>query len=188
MRQFRCFLFVILLATGLLTSACGTTATQAPVLQTVVQTMPVEVTRNVEITRVVEITRDVVVTQVVQVPVTVTPALPTATPTYSYAGQQATLAVNLTPQVTPQAKFEGYTPIFIQNKTTDKLDVYLAGPDQFNLALWGGDLQKIWTREGNYEYIVSINGQEAYRGKFKITSADKYVWNLYKTKAVLQIP
>ena len=137
MRQFRCFIFVILLATGLLTSACGTTATQAPVLQTVVQTVPVEVTRNVEVTRMVEITRDVVVTQVVELPVTVTPALPSVTPTYSNAQAQATLAVNITPQVTPQEKYQGYTPIFIQNKTTDKMDVYLAGPDEFNLVLMG---------------------------------------------------
>jgi hypothetical protein len=188
MRHFRYSLLFVLVTVGLLTAACGNAATQTPFVQTVVQTVPVEVTRDVEVTRMVEITRDVIVTQVIQIPVTITPALPSATPTYQFQSQPATPLVNLTPQATPQEKYEGYTPIFVHNQTSDKMDVYLAGPDVFNLALWGGDLQKIWTREGNYEYIVSINGQEAYRGKFKITSADKYVWNLYKNKAVLQIP
>jgi hypothetical protein len=188
MRNNRSILLFVLVALGVMTSACGSAPTQAPVVQTVVQTVPVEVTRNVEVTRMVEVTRDVVVTQVLEVPVTITPALPSATPTFQYQSQQPTLLVNLTPPVTPQAKFEGYTAVFVQNQTSDKMDVYLAGPDQFSLALWGGDQQKIWTREGNYEYIVSINGQEAYRGKFKIVSADKYVWNLYKNKAILQQP
>jgi hypothetical protein len=188
MRYFRCFPLLVLVTAGLLTSACGNAATQAPIVQTLIQTVPVEVTRDVEVTRMVEVTRDVIVTQVIQVPVTITPALPGATPTFQLPGQLATPPVNLTPQVTPQEKYEGYTPIFVHNQTSDKMDVYLAGSDVFNLALWGGDQQKIWAREGNYEYVVSINGQEAYRGKFKIASADKYVWNLYKNKAVLQVP
>jgi hypothetical protein len=188
MRHYRWFLWLVLGLAGALASGCGNAATPAPVVQTVIQTVAVEVTRNIEVTRVLEVTRDVVVTQVVELPVTVTPSLPTAKATIPAQSQPATPLANLTPQATPDAKYQGFTPVFVQNKTSDKLDVFLAGPDEFNLALWGGDQQKIWVSEGNYTYTVWTNGQEAYHGKLKIVSADKYNWLLYEKKAVLWIP
>jgi hypothetical protein len=155
---------------------------------TAIQTVEVEVTRQVEITRLVESIREVVVTQVVELPVTITPALTQATPAMSSLVQPTAAPANSTPQVTPQEKYSGYTPIFVQNKTNDKIDIYLAGADEFNLVLWAGDTQKIWARESPYVYTVWINGQEAYNGKFKIVSADKYNLLLYEKKAVLWIP
>jgi len=183
--------FILLLAVilaGIFTSGCSTGAPQTMVVQTVVQTVPVEVTRDVEVTRVVEITREVVVTEVVQIPVTITPELPGATATLQSQIPNATPVVNITPQVTPQEKYTGFTPIFVHNRTGDKMDIYLAGPDVFNLVLWGGNQQKIWAREGHYDYQVWINGQDAYSGKFNIVSEDKYELFMDAKKAILWIP
>ena len=186
MRHFRWFPLLVLVS--YLISGCSSAATPAPVLQTVVHTLAVEVTRNVEVTRLVEMTREVAVIQVIELPVTITPSLPEATPTVQVQSQPATPPINSTPQATPQEKYTGYTPIFVQNKTNDKMAVYLAGPDEFNLVLWGGDQQKIWAREGGYSYTVWINDQEAYHGKFKIVSEDKYYLILNESKAILWIP
>ena len=180
--------FLTVMIAGFLMSGCGSAVTPTPLNQTVVQLISVEVTRNVEVTRLVEITREVVVTQVVERPVTVTPALPEATPTTQTQSQVPAPTMDLTPQVTPQEKYTGYTPIFVENRTNDKMDVYLSGSDEFSLVLWGGNQQKIWAREGGYAYTVWINGQEAYHGKFNIVSADKYDLLLNENKAVLWVP
>jgi hypothetical protein len=179
---------MVLVLAGFLVAGCTSAGTQTPVVQTVVQTVEMEVTRNVVVTRIVEVTRDVVVTQVVEQQVTVTPNAPETLPAVQAQNQTAAVLVNITPQVTPQEKYMGYTPIFVQNKTNDRMDVYLAGPDEFNLVLWGGNQQKIWAREGGYAYTVWINGQEAYHGKFNIVSADKYNLLLHADKAVLWVP
>lgn len=183
--------FVLLLAvilTGLFTGGCASGATQTVVLETVIQTVPVEVTRNVEVTRLVEITREVLVTEVVEIPVTITPELPGVTPTQQSQIAIATPVINTTPQVTPQQKYTGFTPIFVHNRTGDKMDVYLGGPDTFNLVLWGGDQQKIWVREGRYDYRVWLNGQDGYSGNFNIVSEDKYDLFLDAKKAILWVP
>ena len=180
-------LIVVILA-GVFTGGCSTAATPALIQQTVVHTVPVEVTRDIEVTRIVEITREVLVSEIVEIPVTVTPVLPGITPTLQPQALNTTPVVNTTPQVTPQEKYTGFTPIFVHNRTGDKMDVYLAGPDVFNLVLWGGNQQKIWAREGRYDYKVWINGQEAYGGKFNIVSEDKYDLFLDANKAILWVP
>jgi hypothetical protein len=173
---------------AVLMGGCAGATTQTPVIQTVMHTVPVEVVRDVEVTRIVEITREVVLTQLVEVPVTVTPALPVATATPQPRLQGATPAINLTPQVTPQEKYTGYTPIVVHNRTSDKIFIYLAGPDEFNLTLWGGNQQKIWAREGRYSYKVWINELDAYNGNFNIVSADKYDLYLDGNRAILWVP
>lgn len=180
-------LIVVILA-GVFTGGCSAAATPALIVQTVVQTVPIEVTRDIEVTRIVEITREVVVTELVEKQVTVTPALPGVTPTLQPQFSGATQVVNTTPQVTPQEKYTGFTPIFVHNRTGDKMDVYLGGPDVFNLVLWGGNQQKIWVREGRYDYKVWINGQEAYDGNINIVSEDKYDLFLDANKAILWVP
>ncbi len=180
---------IVAILVAIITAGCSTVATQTLVVQTVVQIVPVEVTRDIKVTRIVEITREVVVTELVEIPVTATPALPGVTPTAvqpQFSG--ATPVVNTIPQVTPQEKYSGFTPIFVHNRTGDKMDVYLGGPDVFNLVLWGGNQQKIWVREGPYEYKVWINGQDAYDGKFNIVSEDKYDLFLDVNKAILWVP
>jgi len=114
--------------------------------------------------------------------------VPEATPTIQAQRQKDAPLLNTAPQVTPQEKYTGYTPVFVQNRTNDKMDVYLAGPDEFSLVLWGGNQQKIWVREGEYSYTVWTNGLESYRGKFNIVSADKYDLLLNESKAILWVP
>jgi hypothetical protein len=62
-------------------------AQQTPVIVTVVQTIPVEVTRLVEMTVPVEVTREVFVTQIVEVQVTPTSAV-SGTPTTQASNAQ----------------------------------------------------------------------------------------------------
>lgn len=189
MRNQMIFLVPVTLAMAfLLLVGCTGEAPPTPIVQTVVHTHQVEVTRDVEVTRIVEVTRQVLLTQVIEVPVTLTPSVPGSTATQEPQLQVTAAIAILTPQVTPQEKYTGFTPIFVHNRTGEKMNLFLAGPDEFNLTLWGGNQQKIWAREGNYSYQVWINGQDAYSGKFKIVSADKYDLFLDSDKAILWVP
>jgi hypothetical protein len=66
-------LTITLLSISILVGCGGSAPSPTPPVITVVQTVPVEVTRIVELPVTVEVTRQVVVTQVVEVPVTLTP-------------------------------------------------------------------------------------------------------------------
>ena len=91
---------VLVLATALLAAGCASAPEATPQIVTVVETVPVEVTRVVEVLNTVEVTRQVVVTVVVEVPVT-----PQATPTATQAPAQpaATFSYLPTPTVLGQA-------------------------------------------------------------------------------------
>ncbi|OGO26690.1 MAG: hypothetical protein A2W33_07905 [Chloroflexi bacterium RBG_16_52_11] len=182
-------LMMILLAAG-----CKP-ALPAPVIVTVVKTMPVEVTRLVEMTVPVEVTREVFITQIVEVQVTPTPAL-SVTPTTKFSSVQATsiggqpfsIDPSLTAVITPQAKGEGFTPVFVKSFVKERLEMYLRGPLNAMVVVNSGNVWKIWLTKGNYTYTVYNRSGLAYDGAFKIASSDKYEIHLYNKKAVILVP
>src|SRR4030066_1726314 len=93
----------ILMAALVLSACAGTSpANSTPNVLTVIQTVPVEVTRIVEITQAVEVTRQVVVTQIVEVPVTVPPNPTLEAPPTPTLPSFPTLTPILATQITPQ--------------------------------------------------------------------------------------
>ena len=183
-------LLAVLIAALILSGCAGSSpANSTPNVVTVIQTVPVEVTRIVEITQAVEVTRQVVVTQIVEVPVTVTPN-PTveATPTPTLL-PFPTLTPILATQITPQGKGNGFVPFFLVNQTQDRLDVYITGPlTPAPVALSPDSSFKVFLREGDYFYSVWRDGKVAYEGGFRITNIDKHQLILQENKAVFWIP
>ena len=180
----------VLLAALILSGCVGSSQSiSTPNVVTVIQTVPVEVTRIVEITQAVEVTRQVVVTQIVEVPVTVTPN-PTveATPTPTLA-LVPTFTPILATQITPQGKGDGFSPFFLVNQTPDRLEVYITGPlTPAPVALSPNSSFKVFLREGDYSYSVWRDGKVAYQGGFRITNIDKHQLILHEDKAVFWIP
>jgi hypothetical protein len=211
-------LLLSLIFASLLATACGPAATPSPVVLTVVQTVPVEVTRLAEVTQMVEVTRQVVVTQLVEVavtppvegtaaqgiPMTQTPVsavsetpvqgipmtqTPTPPATNSTAGQ-ATLASAVTPYnwITPDAKGQGFTPVFIENQTDYTMKIAINGPLNMEVTVAPGRSQLVWLRRGNYTFQTWKDDRKSYSGSFSIVSADKYQLFLRDSKAVLWVP
>ena len=178
----------------LLTVGCSG-AQQTPIIVTVVQTVPVEVTRLVEMTVPVEVTREVFITQIVEVQVTPTPA-ETGTPTTQFGGVQATpfgtqssyVGPAPTAGFTPQAKGEGFTPVFVKSFAKERLEMYIRGPLDVSVVVNPDNVQKIWLTRGDYTYTVYDPGGLAYDGSMKIASDDKYEIHLYDNKAVIVVP
>src|SRR4030067_3791087 len=168
-------LLTILLVAFIFSGCAGSSpANSTPNVVTVIQTIPVEVTRIVEIPQAVEVTRQVVGTQIVEVPVTVTPS-PTAeatpTPPMPFF---PTFPPALATQITPQGKGDGFTPFFIVNQTQDRMEVYITGPlTPDPVALSPDSSFKIFLREGEYSYSVWRDGKVAYVVGFRITNIDK---------------
>ena len=183
-------IFLVILTALLLWGCSGTSAApQTTVIVTVVETVPVEVTR------LVEVTQEVIVTEIVEVPVTVTPQPATATPvppspTDTPTTTSSTAYPTLSPflQITPKERGNGWLPFFVENHTSDKLDVYVSGPIPFNRTLWKGDVQKVWLREGLYTFSVWYEGGLKYNGTFNITNIDKHKLLLRDDKAKFWIP
>ena len=178
----------------LLTTGCSA-AQQTPTIVTVVQTVPVEVTRLVEVTVPVEVTREVYITQIVEVQITPTPGL-TSTPTTQSGGVQATpfgtqssyIGPAPTAGFTPQAKGEGFTPVFVKSFAKDRLEMYIRGHLDISVVVNPDNVKKIWLSRGDYTYTVYDPGGLAYDGSFKIASDDKYEIHLYDNKAVIVVP
>ena len=183
-------LLTILLVAFIFSGCAGSSpANSTPNVLTVIQTVPVEVTRIVEITQAVEVTRQVVVTQIVEVPVIVTPN-PTveATPTPT-SPPFPTLTPILATQITPHGKGDGFAPFFLVNQTPDRLDVYITGLlTPAPVALSPDSSFKIFLREGDYTYSVWRDGKVAYEGGFRITNIDKHQLILHEDKAAFWIP
>ncbi|MGD9092339.1 MAG: hypothetical protein PVF74_05800 [Anaerolineales bacterium] len=180
-------IFLILL-TGLLLWSCSSTATpETTVIVTVVETMPIEVTR------LVEITREVMVTEIVEVPVTVTPQPPTATsdsPTPTDTPIAPTLPSIVDPLfgVTPEGRVHGWLPFFVENKTSEKLEIFVDGPIPFNRVVYAGGSQKVWLREGSYTFSVWGSGSLKYNGTFRLTIDEKHHLFLRDDKPKLWVP
>jgi hypothetical protein len=197
--RFRFSVFLFLALTTLLAAGCGPAATPTSVIQTVMQTVPVEVTRLAEVTQQVEVTRQVMVTQLVEVtvtpPVSETPSqgIPmtqTPTPAVPNPTGQAQPSSQVTPYswITPDQKGEGFTPVFIQNETGLTMKVAIYGPTNLEATVSSNGTQKIWLRRGDYSFQTWKDDRKSYAGSFKIASADKHLLILRDTKAVFWIP
>ena len=194
-------LSLIMLA-ALILWGCST-STPAPdtqVVVTVVETIPVEVTRLVEVTQLVEVTKEVVVTEIVEIPVTVTPQAPTETPNGSAPTETPIPIVNtpalptanptLAPvsQFTPEGRGDGWLPFYIENQTDSKLGIVASGPIPFERLVWNGQTSLVWLNEGLYNYTVWEGGSQKYSGSFNITNIDKHKLFLREENAKFWYP
>lgn len=181
-----------ILAALLLSSCAGnTTPAVETVVVTVVNTVPVEITRIVEIEKTVEVTRQVVVTQEVEVPVTVTPSPTpensptpesTATPT-----APAFITAEATPTF-PQEKVEGFSFLKLVNETDNNLVVNISGPFQQSYPI-GSHLERVETvKEGQYTYMVLQDGRVIFRGTMNFTNPDKHELHIREDKVVFLVP
>jgi hypothetical protein len=168
-------------------------AVNAPVVITVKETVPVEVTRQVEVTHLVEVTRQVVVTRLVEVLVTPTPLANTETSTPTILFQPLTplptllSTAKIGDNTTP--KSPASVPFFIENQTDSPLLLNLSGPQTLlTLTLGPDEVRKTYLAEADYTYEVWRDGQIAYAGKFTINNFDKHGFFMRQNKAVLWIP
>jgi len=176
---------------------CGGMAASSPTpaVITVIQTVPVEITRIVELPITVEVTRQVVVTQVVEVPVTLTPtSQPEETATPTAAALTFVPLATYVPTITPGGvytdtkKVSGMTLLRIRNETDRVLTIAISGPVSTSLVLYpDGEASQI-VPEGEYDYRVLENELPLYSGSFKLTNPDKHELFLRENKAVLWIP
>ena len=180
---------------SLTTSGCTppTSLETTPIILTVVETVPVEVTRQVEVTRFVEVTRQVIVTQLVELAVTPTPLPATSTPTPPATFQPLTPFPTLlsTAKIggTSIPKGSNSVPFFVENQTDDPLMLNLYGPQLLlTLTIGKDEVRKTFLREGEYTYEVRRDDQIAYTGSFVINNIDKHEFFLREHKAVLWIP
>ena len=161
------------------------------ILATVVQTVPVEVTRLVEVEKTVEVTRQVVITQLVTSLATSTPSimeLATAsqTPAALLTLETPTPA---TPTPTfPQEKVKGFSILLVVNETDDDLVVELSGTVERSLLFRGPSQALERVKEGDYAYIVWRQSQVLFQGTFKITNPDKFELHIRKDKVVFLVP
>jgi hypothetical protein len=178
---------------SLLLWGCGGTTPLPPqtVVVTVVNNVPVEVTRVVTVQQTTEVTREVVVTQFVEVPVTVTPIpspqlSPTPTVLFNAGGPRAAAA---SPSPTfPKEKVEGFSHLKLVNQTADNLVVGISGPFEQSYALSADSDRIVPVMEGNYTYIVWRQGQVLFRGQMNITNPDKHELHIRKDKVVFLVP
>jgi hypothetical protein len=167
----------------------GTPATPDTGVVTVVETVPVEVTRLVEVPITVEVTRQVVVNQTVQIPVTIIPtteAIPTQIPT-----PIPVVSTSIPPSPTPTfplEKVEGYSVLLVVNETSDDILVNIDGPISRSFPFKGQSkiLEKV--KEGEYTYMVIRDESVIYQGKFNITNPDKFELHIRANKVVFFMP
>jgi hypothetical protein len=177
---------IIITATTLWGCGTSTPAISTPEVITVVQTIPVEVTRLVEVTQIVEAVQEVIVTEIIEIPVTITPQPPTETPANEPPTETLNLPLNtpappstdatLSPFAgfTPEARGNGWLPFYIENQTDSQLAIVASGPIPFDRVIWNGQTIRVWLREGKYTYSVWEDGDQKYTGSFNITNIDKH--------------
>ena len=190
-----CFPLTILLLLPMLVVGCNAQAgpEASPVVVTVIETVPVEVTRQVEATRLVEVTRQVIITQLIEQIITPTPEGPKATPSPSDLEKpltpQPTLlsTTNIGGSTTP--KSSSAVPFFIENQTDDLLTLNLYGPQLLlTLNIGKDEIRKTFLKEGEYSYEIRRDDKLVYVGSFVINNFDKHEFFLRENKAVLWIP
>jgi hypothetical protein len=165
---------------------------QTPVVVTVINTVPVEVTRMVPVQQTVEVTREVMVTQLVQVPVTNTPGVgPTATPTPPPATPTflpaATNTIVWIP-TRPSTKVNGIAYFKITNNTSIKADVNFNGPVFRNFVVGGGTSLLTSMPWGSYTYQVLQEGNVAFNGQMRLVNSDKYEMIIFEDHVVVNGP
>lgn len=169
-----------------LLAACSAPST--PQTITVVETVPVEVTRVIEVPLVVEVTREVPVTRVVELPVTVTPsATPEITPTPEPSATP-TFTMLLATATVPEGKVAGWAPLKVHNRTDVRLTLEISGPAYHTFYVSAGDEEMRTVPEGDYTYVVSDDLGRLYTGSFRITNPDKHELVMREDKAVFLVP
>lgn len=181
---------MILLVLPAVLFGCGGSPLQTPQVVTVVNTVPVEVTRVVPVPQTVEVIREMIVTQIIEVPVTTTPAptsaatstlAPTATATF------ARLAATATPTF-PAEKVAGFALLKITNENDIELSASISGPLYATYAVPARLHILRIVPEGRYTYAVAREGKVIYRGTMNITNPDKHELKLRADKAVFLVP
>lgn len=179
----------LVLATALLAAGCASAPEPTPQIVTVVETVPVEVTRVVEVLNTVEVTRQVVVTVVVEVPVT-----PQATPTATQAPAQpaATYSYLPTPTALGQAfetpKAEGVSRLKLDNESDETLTIKISGPQNYELEIPDGKSAFLNVSYGEYTLRVYNGNDRLYTVRVNIVNPDKYEVNLGGSKATVMTP
>jgi hypothetical protein len=188
----RRLLIVLLLGTtALLAAGCGGAGQATPTAQivTVLQTVPVEVTRLVEVVNTVEVTRQVVVTVVVEVPMT-----PAATPTAPRPPTQPAVTYAYLPTATSlvQAfetpKAAGISRLKLDNETDETLTVKGSGTQNFEIELPPNKSAFLNVPYGEYTLRVYNGDDRLYTVKVNIVNSDKYEVRLGSDKATILAP
>lgn len=185
-------LFLAILIALVLSSCAGNPSPAVEtVIVTVVNTVPVEITRIVEVQKTVEVTRQVVVTQQVEIPVTVTPSpTPESSPTPENTPAPTTAAfipAAATPTF-PDEKVAGFSLLKLVNETDNNLMVNISGPFQQSYPI-GSHLERVDTvKEGKYTYTVLRDGQVIFRGTMNFTNPDKHELHIREDKVVFLVP
>lgn len=165
---------------------------QTPVVVTVVNTVPVEVTRMVPVQQTVEVTREVLVTQLVQVPVTNTPgAVPTvtstpppATPTFLPAATNTIVWIPTRPPI----KVNGISYFKITNNSSVKAEVIFNGPVVRNFIVGGGTSLLTSLPWGSYTYRVIQDNKVTFSGETRLVNSDKYEMIIDEDRVIVNGP
>ncbi len=179
----------MILATIILATGCASAPEPTPQIVTVVETVPVEVTRMVEVLNTVEVTRQVVVTVVVEVPVT-----PQATPTATQAPAQpaATFSYLPSPTALGQAfetpKAEGVSRLKLDNESDETLRIQISGPQNYELEIPDGKSAFLNVPYGEYTIRVFNGSDRLYTVRVNVVNPDKYEVNLGGSKATVMTP
>jgi len=167
----------LVLATAILATGCASAPQPSPTAQivTVLETVPVEVTRIVEVLNTVEVTRQVVVTVVVEVPVT-----PQTTPTATQGPVQpaATISYLPTPTALVQSfdapKVQGVSRLKIDNTTDDTLTAKASGAQSFEVEIPPGRSAFLNVPYGEYTIRVYEGADRKYTVHVNCINPDKY--------------
>jgi hypothetical protein len=191
---------VVLLVAVVVLAGCSPQPAE-PVVVTVINTVPVEVTRLVAVQQTVVVTQEVVITEVieVQVPVTVTPGPtmeitatnePSPVPMDAFGGlapaAYATPTIDLAAH--KEEKIQGFAPLKVTNETESTLVVDVAGVTYVSLTVGGhGSVIEI-IPEGEYSYTVWEEGAVIYSGTIRLTNPDKHELVIYDNRVVYKVP
>jgi len=179
----------LVLATALLAASCASAPEPTPQIVTVVETVPVEVTRIVEVLNTVEVTRQVVVTVVVEVPVT-----PEVTPTATRPPSQPAATISYLPaptalgQAFETPKAEGVSRLKLDNESDETLTIKISGLQNYELEIPDGKSAFLNVPYGEYTLRVYNGNDRLYTVRVNIVNPDKYEVNLGGSKATLMTP
>lgn len=189
MRSIR-FALSLLTLLALFLSACAASPQTTEVV-TVIETVPVEITRLVEVPRTVEVTRLVIQTAIVEVvatqtAITTVDILPTPTAAVTWVYVPSNTPLSSAP--TNYVKVKGTSLLKITNQTNDVLKVELFGDDPLAVNIDPGKSVFHVLREGKYTYKVQRDNKRLYSGTISINNPDKHELLLNENKATIILP
>lgn len=196
MKHLRFVGFLVLVFTVSFLAGCSPQAAE-PEVVTVVNTVPVEVTRLVEVERTVVVTQEVIVTQVVEVPVTVmptdtapsSPVPETAVVNLPVAGfTPVPVTATINPNEFKDNKSQGFAPLKLTNETDKSVVVQVSGPQSFTFTLGGETSLLQVVPEADYAYTILHDGEVLFSGKLHITNPDKHELIVRSDKVIFKVP